>query len=102
MLKVAICDDEQKDIDIAENAYWSIRLNTIWILNAPTTGRGRNCWTSWNLVNIMIFLSLMWKWRRRMEYISPQLSEKDTTKMQLSFCKQLPGTYGTELFCACI
>lgn len=85
MLKVAICDDEQKDIDIAEKCILEYSFKHNLDIECANYRTGQELLDKMESGEHYDFLSLMWKWRRRMEYISPQLSEKDTTKMQLSF-----------------
>lgn len=102
MLKVAICDDEQKDIDIAEKCIleYSFKHNLdIECANYRTGQELLDKLESGEHYDFFVFDVEMEK--EDGIYIA-SIIRKDTTKMQLSFCKQLPGTYGTELFCACI
>ena len=85
MLKVAICDDEQKDIDIAEKCILEYSFKHNLDIECANYRTGQELLDKMESGEHYDFFVLMWKWRRRMEYISPQLSEKDTTKMQLSF-----------------
>lgn len=85
MLKVAICDDEQKDIDIAEKCILEYSFKHNLDIECANYRTGQELLDKMESGEHYDFLSLMWKWRRRMAYVSPQLSEKDTTKMQLSF-----------------
>ena len=100
MLKVAICDDEQKDIDIAEKCIleYSFKHNLdIECANYRTGQELLDKMESGEHYDFFVF-DVEGGWNiYRLNY-----PKKIRQKCNYHFCKQLPGTYGTELFCACI